>query len=163
MGEAERFEARAIVAAFLGMAKHLRSRPQPRAQFDEVAAGRAATPGAALVRAARVCLEAAHEKDTATLEATRAEVEHFFDTLKLASLRGFERADVSAETALVEFARESSEAHAAVTTAAVTRSPDAVVTMRKEVRDAIEAGARVLSIGQRAALPSHTIPLGAVR
>jgi hypothetical protein len=163
LGIAERFEARRIVGAFLAMAKHLRSRPEPRAQFDEVACGRATTPGWALVRAARVCLSAAQEKDAATLEATRAEVSRFYDTLKEASLRGYEPRECSAEDAIVQLAREQSEVEAAVVRFTVQRDPASREQFMREVSEVIPAATRVLSLGSRLSLPSHPLPMGAVR
>jgi hypothetical protein len=148
----ELFEQRRVRGAFVAMAKHLRARPEPRACFDE-AAGNRSTPGWPLVRAARTCLDAAKEKDAATLDRTREEVEAFCDILKDAMLRGFERTECTAESAIVALAREESETLSAMTRYGVTRAPQDAEEVRKDVRLAVEAGERVLRLGRRFALP----------
>jgi hypothetical protein len=164
LGLAQLFECstdqRDIRTAFVGMAKHLKSRPEPRACFDE-AGGNRSTPGWALVRAGRACLDAAQAKGPDALAATRTEVEAYFDTLKATTLRGYDAVEGSAELVIVEFARESGEAQAAITRLAVERSPAAEAHAWKEVREVIPAAARVLQFGH--GISRATRPLTATR
>jgi hypothetical protein len=150
--------------AFVGMAKHLRSRASVGeahvSPFNE-AGGQRQTPGWALIRAARACLDAATERGGDAPTMTVTEVALYFDTLKTVALRGYEPTTCSAELAVVEFAREASEAQAAVTRLAVERSPSAAMEARKEVLELIPAAERVVRIHRH--LPSHPLPMGAVR
>lgn len=157
-----RFADPAIREAFLRMTRHLKSRPNPRWAFDAVADDRAATPGGTLVRDARACLRDAKLLGPAVLDATRHEVEEFFDTLKQEALRDYERPCGGLDTLLCDFAKEVSEAHAAVTTLAVKRSPEEARRVRREVRDAAEVCTRVLEF-PTLSLPTHPLPMGVVR
>lgn len=150
LGTSQLFEQRTIRSAFVGMTRHLKRRPEPRARFDDVAErGAVTTPGWKQVEAARDCLAAASV--AGTLAETRTEVAHYFDTLKLAALRGFEATDACLEIAMVEHARETSEASTAAMAFAVDRTPDKAHRLFREVREAIEAGKHLLSLTHAAA------------
>lgn len=157
-------DQRDIREAFIGMARHLKSRASVGdahvSPFNE-AGGQRQTPGWALVRAARACLDAADEKGGDAPQRTVTEVACYFDTLKIVALRGYMSATVSTEMAIVEFAREASEAQAAVTALAVERSPAAAVAARKELLELVPATERVLRINRKLASPAR--PLTAVR
>jgi hypothetical protein len=170
LGTLAQFESRWVREAqqeirdkFLGMAKHLRGRPHTcRSPFDE-AGGARQTPGWAVVVAGRACLGAARERGEPMLARTREEIAAYCDALKAAMLHGYEPSDVSAEVAILDFAREHSEAAVATTRFTVQRDAVSRADMMRELSDVIPAAARVLSLGSRMALPNHPLPLGAVR
>jgi hypothetical protein len=147
--------------AFLGMAKHLRARPAANVTPFNEAGGQRQTPGWALIRAARACLDAAREKGGDAPRGTVAEVALYFDTLKTIALRGYDCGSGSAECVVLEFARQASEAHAAVTRLAVERSPAAAMDARREVLEVIPAAEQFARIDRQ--LSSHPQSLGAVR
>jgi hypothetical protein len=168
LGLAQRFEEardqQDVRDAMLAMVKHLRSRASVgRAHVSPLneAGGRRQTPGWSLIEVARACLDAARGRGGDAPRLTATEVALYFDTLKTIALRGYEHADVSAECAIVEFAREAGDAQSAVTRLATERTPSALIDARKEILELIPAAERVARINRQ--LPSHPLPMGAVR
>lgn len=147
--------------AFLAMCRPVGVRPKGFVSPFNEAGGRRQTPGWSLIRAARICLEEARYTGGDAHRATVTEVALYFDTLKTIALRGFDCGTGSAECVVLEFARQASEAHAAVTRLAVERSSSAAMDARREVLEVIPAAEQFARLDRQ--LTSHPQSLGAVR
>lgn len=149
------FEVRRLAAAFIEMVGALKSRPEPRSWWDNVASPDRADPkGLDAVLAGRIAINAAiTTRDTTMIEETAARVGRYFETMRavaLAPYTALANKEISPRDAKIRASKETTEALHAIYTA-----PDAGVDARtiQEIDEAIEAMSNV-----RAALITHSAP-----
>jgi flagellin-like hook-associated protein FlgL len=137
-----RSDERRLTATFVGMAGALRSRPEPRAKWDNVAAHRAHYKGRDAVLAGQeVMRDAIATGNIDTIDRTAERVGLHFDRMKTVALRAYyaiTSGRITLAAARVKASKETSEALHSIVQSTVSGNDGCELTI-KEIDEAIEA------------------------
>lgn len=136
-------EDRELDFHFLGQTRALKSRPEPRSTWDDVARLRIPHPAHRAVECSRRTMrDARATNDPAVIAATRLSIAAYYEACARAAIGAEDASELSTTHTFLAVMKESSEAMHAVAQAQV--SPSFAERAAQEVREMIHAGERHL-------------------